>query len=168
MPLHEGVPVDVLQTLHPPHDVTSDSLMHAAPPQLTCPLGQAQLPFWHVFPPVHTFPHDPQLLPSVCSLTHAPLQFVYDGPRKPPPLQLMPHDVPLHVALPFAGTGHAVHDVPHGVAGALLATHDPPQLCLPEAQHPPVWHVPLSQAFAHEPQLPLSVCSLTHAPLHSV
>jgi hypothetical protein len=37
-----------------------------------------------------------------------------------------PHDVPLHVAVPFAGAaGHAVHELPH-VASAVFDTHAPP------------------------------------------
>jgi hypothetical protein len=35
-----------------------------------------QLPLWQVRLFVHACPHDPQLLLSVCSATHAPLQFV--------------------------------------------------------------------------------------------
>jgi hypothetical protein len=40
--------------------------------------GQAQLPLWHVSPPLHTYPdpQPPQLLLSVCSSTQAPLQSV--------------------------------------------------------------------------------------------
>jgi hypothetical protein len=34
-----------------------------------------------------------------------------------------PHDVPLHVAVPFAGAaGHAVHELPH-VASAVFDAH---------------------------------------------
>jgi hypothetical protein len=36
-----------------------------------------QLPLWHVRLFVHTCPHEPQLLLSVCSATQTPLQFVY-------------------------------------------------------------------------------------------
>jgi hypothetical protein len=34
-----------------------------------------QLPFWQALL-VHAWPHEPQLLMSVCSLTQVPLQFV--------------------------------------------------------------------------------------------
>ncbi len=36
-----------------------------------------QLPLWHVRLLLHTCPHEPQLLLSVCSATQTPLQFVY-------------------------------------------------------------------------------------------
>jgi hypothetical protein len=38
-----------------------------------------------------------------------------------------PHDVPSQVAVPFAGTVHATHELPQ-VATLLLETHSPPQL----------------------------------------
>jgi hypothetical protein len=71
-----GVPVDVLHTLQPPHDVVSSLLTHS-PLQLTSPLAQVQLLFVQVAPPVHTVPQPPQLLSSVFSFTHAPLHAVY-------------------------------------------------------------------------------------------
>jgi hypothetical protein len=38
-------------------------------------------------------------------------------------LQLIPHDVPLQVAVPFAGAAHGVvHEAPH-VATAVFAAH---------------------------------------------
>jgi hypothetical protein len=39
----------------------------------------------------------------------------------------MPHDVPLQVALPFAGAVHGVHDVVPQLAVLLLLTHAPAQ-----------------------------------------
>ena len=56
-------------------------------------------------------------------------------------LQLIPHEVPSQVAVPFEGTGHAVHDVPQEFGDALLE-HVLPQLCVPLGQaHTPFWHV---------------------------
>jgi hypothetical protein len=40
-------------------------------------------------------------------------------------LQVKPHDVPSHVAAPFAGTVHAVQDVPQLEMLALLAHAEP-------------------------------------------
>jgi hypothetical protein len=37
-----------------------------------------------------------------------------------------PHDVPSQVAVPFVGTGQAVHEAPH-VATLVFDTHSPPQ-----------------------------------------
>lgn len=63
-----------------------------------------------------------------------------------PALQFTPHDVPLHVAVPLAGTGHRVQDAPQ-VLTLLLDTHVPPQFCVPAG------HVPL-QADATGLQIP--------------
>jgi hypothetical protein len=41
-----------------------------------------------------------------------------------------PHDVPSQVAVPFVGTGHAVHELPQ-VATLVFDTHSPPQLWKP-------------------------------------
>ena len=42
----------------------------------------------------------------------------------------MPHAAPSHVATPRAGTGHAVHDVPH-VSVEWSSAHVPLQSCEP-------------------------------------
>ena len=49
---------------------------------------------------------------------------------------LTPQLVPSQVALPLAGTGQAVHELPH-VATLLLDTHRPPQLWNPALQAMP-------------------------------
>jgi len=36
--------------------------------------GVTQVPFWQTWPEARAFPQEPQLLASVCSLTHMPLQ----------------------------------------------------------------------------------------------
>jgi hypothetical protein len=79
----------------------------------------------------------------------------------------MPHAVPLHVALPFEGTGHAVQDAPQ-VLVELLLSHVPPQLCVPLAQHLPLEHTPPPHATPQPPQLFGSVCSSTHALPHAL
>jgi hypothetical protein len=42
-------------------------------------------------------------------------------------LQVNPHDVPLHVAVAFAGAVHAVHELPQ-LLGDVLSAHAPPQV----------------------------------------
>jgi hypothetical protein len=53
-------------------------------------------PLTHVEPAAHAAAHPPQLLLSVCSLTHAPLQSVY------PLLHVKPHALPLQSAVALA------------------------------------------------------------------
>jgi len=60
-----------------------------------------------------------------------------------------PHAVPSQVAVPCAGVGQAVHDVPQ-VFGLALAWQMPEQSCVPDAQTP-----------AHDALLAI------HAPAHS-
>jgi hypothetical protein len=43
-------------------------------------------------------------------------------------MQLIPHEVPLHVALPLLGTGHATHDVVPQELTELLLTQVVPQM----------------------------------------
>ena len=46
-------------------------------------------------------------------------------------LQVTPQAPALHVAVPFVGVGHAVHEVPQEL-GLLSATQSPLQSCLPD------------------------------------
>ena len=78
--------------------------------------------------------------------------------------------MPLQVAVPLVGTGHAVHDVapvPH-VAVDVLLSHVPLQECVPpgQPQPPPRHTLPFLQAFPHVPQLLLSFERLTQALEH--
>jgi hypothetical protein len=57
-------------TPHAPQLLVVVSLTHV-PLQSTWPVGHLHTPAWHVELPGHTFPQDPQLLLSVCSLTQA-------------------------------------------------------------------------------------------------
>jgi hypothetical protein len=84
----------------------------------------------------------------------------------------MPHDVPLHVAVPFDGTGHAEHDVgPHDAVDE-LPEQTPLHSCVLAGQaHRPPWHVfPPEHAnwVPHPPQLLASVCRSTQALAHEV
>jgi hypothetical protein len=132
-----------------------------------CGPAPVHTPLWHVVPAAHAEPQPPQLALSVCSFTHAPAQGLK------PLLHAVPHEVPSHVADPLAGpAGQAEHDVPH-VAVDVLLTHVPLQSCVLPAWHLhwPLWHVlPPAHANAEPqpPQLALSVCSLTQAPVHGL
>jgi hypothetical protein len=132
-----------------------------------CGPAPVHTPLWHVLPPVHAKaePHPPQLALSVCSLTQPPAHGLK------PLLHAVPHEVPSHVAYPFAGPWEqAEHDVPHEAVDVLL-THVPLQSCVLAAWHLhwALWHVlPPAQAAPQPPQFELSACSLTQAPLHGL
>jgi hypothetical protein len=68
-----------------------------------------------------------------------------------PVLQVIPHVVPLHVAVPFAGTGQGVHDVPQ-VATLLLGTQLPAQRWFPD-EHAVATHDVPEQANAVAPSV---------------
>ena len=81
----------------------------------------------------------------------------------------MPQLDPLQIALPFAGTAHAVlHAVPQLFAVDAL-WHVPPQSIPVAHPHVPLWQtVPPVHVCPQLPQFALLVCSLTHAPLQSL
>jgi hypothetical protein len=87
-------------------------------------------------------------------------------------VQLIPHLVPSHVGEPLVGVGHWLHEVvPHEPVERLL-TQVPEHSWVPagHAQRP-AWHVlppPHANVAPHPPQLLLSLCSSTQAPLHGV
>jgi hypothetical protein len=68
VPLHvELPPAGMGQTLHElvPHELVDVFCRHVAAlpvPQLCVPVGHTQLPPWHIVPPVHAWPHAPQLV----------------------------------------------------------------------------------------------------------
>jgi hypothetical protein len=83
----------------------------------------------------------------------------------------LPHDwpqlVPLQVADPPLGAGHAVQDVvPQELVDALLE-HVLPHKCVPEAHaQTPLWQFsPAGQVVPHAPQLLESVCKFSQAAL---
>ena len=72
-------------------------------------------------------------------------------------MQIIPQEVPLQVALPLAGAGHGLHEVPQ-VAVLLLPAHAPPQACNPLLQvNPQLFPSQVATLFAgglqgvHEP-----------------
>jgi hypothetical protein len=111
-------------------------------------------------PPEQVCAQPPQLFASVCSSTHPPLQGLS------PVGQLVPHDVPLHVALPPVGTGHAVHELVPQLLIELLLTHVPLHAWEPLGHaHVPLWQVvPPAQAPLHVPQLFGSLAVSTSQP----
>ena len=78
-----------------------------------------------------------------------------------PVLHVIPHVVPLQVAVPFAGTGQGVHDVPQ-LATLLLATQLPEQTWYPDAHAAATHDVP-EQANV----VAFAVGHAAHAPLQS-
>jgi hypothetical protein len=121
-------------------------------------------PFRHTgVPPLHAWPHVPQLLTSVIVLRHALEQLVR------PVLQLIPQLDPLQMALPtelplVGGEQAVVHDVPQLLPVDGL-WHTPLQLSVPFGHWhaPPVQTWPPAHVWPHDPQLPVSLISLTHA-----
>jgi hypothetical protein len=99
----------------------SRPVLQQMPPQATSPLGQAQLPLWHVSPPVHMLPHVPQLLLS---------------PRVP----LAQAQLPLWQVVPFM---HTVLQLPQWLLSAWVLTQAPLQQVPPE-QHCELPEQPLS------------------------
>jgi hypothetical protein len=89
-----------------------------------------------------------------------------------PALQATPHEVPSHVAEPFAGAAHGVHELPH-VAGLVFETHWLPHAWEPGLQATP-HDVPLQVAtpFAgtghgvHEPPQVVTEAFVTHCEPH--
>jgi len=67
-------PVGAVQAAHvSPHDVKDVDMSEMHVPLHECmPEGQAHVEFWHVIPPLHGFPHRPQLFESVTVLTSQP------------------------------------------------------------------------------------------------
>jgi hypothetical protein len=138
--------------------------------QELCTHGATQLPLVHVAGLVQTLPQPPQLLLSVCSLTQSLPQTLY------PELQLIEHaaGLPEQTAEPLdGGAGQTVPHVLQSLVLLVVFTHVPLQsvgVADGQAQLP-LWHVspPLHTCpDPQPPQLLLSVCSLTQAPLQAV
>lgn len=69
---------------HVPQLVRSDMRLTQRPAHIDCPVGHAQAPFVHCWPPAQTVPQAPQFVGLFCKLTHAPLQFVSPTPASLP------------------------------------------------------------------------------------
>jgi hypothetical protein len=75
-------------------------------------------------------------------------------------LQVIPQVVPLHVAVPLAGTGHAVHELPH-VATSVFDTHAPLHTCCPAGHvgvHVPATHEVVPPVGAMHDRLHIPQC----------
>ena len=88
-PVHDEEQVVPLQTCPPvqafvqlPQWVASDWTQ--LPLQSSRPLGQTQLPFWHVLVAPQALPHEPQFWLSVATVLHWPLQFIWPAPQVMP------------------------------------------------------------------------------------
>lgn len=122
----------------------------------------AQVEAAHVSTPfavLHGVVQAPQWAGSVARLTHAAFGPPPGGQRVGVAwLQDAPQLVPSHVAIPFVGIGHSLHDAPHELVDELFrqVVADPtPQLCVPagHTQLPPWQTVPPEQTVPHAPQL---------------
>jgi hypothetical protein len=102
----------------------------------------AHAPDQQVSPAAHALPQLPQLFGSVCSFTQTLPHRAAPPPHPASPPEELPDEPPLDASS---------------------------ELSLPE-QLPPLQVIPPVQANVdpHPPQLLLSVCSLTHAPLHAL
>ena len=105
-----------------PHESTEVSLRQAAAhrwvpdPQVTHDGQAAHVPPWHEVPAPHAMLQAPQLPLSVPVSTHVPEHGVK------PALHEIPHVVPSHVALPFAGTGQETPHAPQLEGDSLLVS----------------------------------------------
>jgi hypothetical protein len=128
-------------------------------------------PFLHCWPPVHAklAPQPPQLLLSVSSLTHSPLQSVY------PLLHTNVHALCWHTAVALAML--VVHASPHPPQFALFvvgSTHVPLQRSGVEVGHTDTQvddeqaGVPLGHDISHALQLAGSLVRSTHVLPHRV
>jgi hypothetical protein len=130
-----------------------------------------QTPLTQVLPAPHAkeVPQPPQLLLSVSSFTHAPLQSVY--PLLHMKLQALLAHVAVALAIPVE---HAVPQAPQLLGLLVASTHTPLQSVgvatgQPETQvDPEQTGVPPLHFVPQPPQLLVSLVSLTQAPPHSV
>ncbi len=125
-------------------------------------------PDWHDSPAAqaNVEPHPPQLLLSVCSSTHAPLQ------RAKPVLHVKVHLLEAHADAAFA-MEHALPQWPQLDTLLVMSTHEPLQSVWLAGQPDTQFEFEQSgvlplHAFPHPPQLFLSVAVLTHAPAQLV
>jgi hypothetical protein len=133
-----------------------------------------QLPLWQTRLFVHAWPHEPQLLLSLCSATQAPLQLVYVL------LHAKEHAPPEQVGDACATPVVQAVAEPQAPPAPQLSTLVPEHVVWPGAQTPeqiPLAHVVLTQAEAPL-QVPLDwqvstplpehvVCPGPHTPLHA-
>jgi hypothetical protein len=127
-----------------------------------------QVPDWQLGATAQTLPQVPQLLLSPFVSAHTP--WATHAVR--PPLQVKVQE-PLHTAVPFAGTGHALHVGPHFVTSS-SAAHAAPhawKLVLHVKSHVLLAQVatPLGgvgHLFPHDPQLLGLLAVRTHWSMH--
>lgn len=108
----------------------------------------------------HRFPQPPQLLGSVCVLTHVALGCMGVQSSCPSPQRGMTHAPARQVWLEGQATPHA----PQFRRSYRVSVHLSPQSVCPAGQaHVPIWHVrPPEQFTPHMPQLPGSRCTSVH------
>ena len=106
--------------------------------------------------PLQAWPHEPQLLVSVLSLTQTPLQSAFPEGHWHTPLVHVPPE-------------HVIPHPPQLLLSVNVLVHAPLQTFCPAAQQTLDTHdLPAPQAFPQAPQLLLSLVVSTHAPPHWV
>lgn len=138
--------------------------------QRVSPVGQVHVPFVHVAPVAHWFPHAPQFAALVLVSTHVCV--VPPPPPKPPPpcvVHSVCPDAHPSVHAPLTQVWSPVQRFPHAPQFVLLdvvSTQVPLQLVSPPPQtHWPFEQLePVPQALLHAPQSFGSLDVSTHAP----
>jgi hypothetical protein len=155
--LHESAPAHPMHVCPPaPHIalVSLASASHVVPLQQPAQLAlQTHCPALHAVPCAHMFPHAPQLLLSVCSLTQAPPQIVCPAAAQThaPATQLEP-------------VGHARPQAPQLLALVIRLTSQP-FVATPSQSPNPLLHDEIAQLLALHCQLALPpVHTLPHEP----
>jgi hypothetical protein len=129
-------------------------------PHSCSPVAHAHLPSMQAAPPLHAVSHEPQWAASDIGSKHWPAQnSTLSGQPHTPPKQ----------GTPWA---HIFPQPPQLAASVEVLAQVAPHFWKPAAQavsHEPLAHTAGAvQALPHTPQLPLSDCKLTQAPLQAV
>jgi hypothetical protein len=116
---------------HAPQLFSSFVRSTQVPLQSVRPVGQVQVPAWHILPPEHLLPHAPQLSLSVWRLTQTPGQ------------QLSPVGQAQQVpAMHGSPAGHLLPQAPQWLGSVFRFTHWPEQSVSPEThEQVPFWQV---------------------------
>jgi hypothetical protein len=121
VPLHVTVPPVGLAHIVQlgPHAATSFATH--VPEHVRIPLAHWHEPTVQCWPPAHAFPHPLQLLSSLVSSTHAPLQSVY------PLLQAIVQTLAAHFGWPWTTPPQECMQVAQLLGSVAVSTHVPPQ-----------------------------------------
>lgn len=130
VPPHKCCPAGHVGT-HIPPDGAKPGLQvnpHVVPSHVAVPFMGAVHGIHDVVPQLIVLVFDTHVAPHRCVPT---AQTQVDPEATNPALQVNPHVVPLHVAVPFAGAMHGVHEVAPQLIVLVFATHIAPHKCCP-------------------------------------